>query len=251
MRAFFSPDWATPESVSSAQSLRTGGFSAKPYDQLNLGVFSPDPQVEKNLRHFTQVAGLPHEPRFMQQTHSCKVVELGPGHASATHGFAKADACFTRTPGIVCGVLTADCVPVLVSDNTGSVVAAVHAGWRGLHGGILAKTLQAMDITPNRLSAWIGPAIGYSHYAVDAEFREKFIHKEPALAALFYRSEDHQWHADLKRIARYQLQHLGVDRIAQSPLCTHENKHLFYSHRRDSQRLGDTGRQASLIWIAP
>jgi len=250
MRAFFNPDWAHPEHVSSAQSVRTGGFSSKPFDQLNLGVFSPDPQVKKNLQHFSQRAGLPHEPRFMQQTHSNKVVELGPEHGQAGQGFAKADACFTRTPGIVCGVLTADCLPVLLSDDSGSVVAAIHAGWRGLLGGIIGKTIQAMQVSPSHLSAWIGPGIGYSHYAVEADFRERFVRQEPKLADFFYLSESNQWHADLKRIARYQLQDCGLARVAQSPLCTYENKHLFYSHRRDSRRLGQTGRQASLIWIA-
>ncbi len=249
MPTHFRPDWQQPEKIRSVQTVRTGGFSQKPWDSLNLGVFSTDPAVPENLRLLTAEAALPHEPRFAQQTHSSTVVELHRHNRPAEHGFATADACITRDPGVVCAVLTADCLPVLLADKAGSVVAAVHAGWRGLYGSIIRKAIAAMGVSAESIHAWIGPGIGYGHYTVGEDFRQRFVAKDPALADCFYLSEKGQWHADLKRIAHHQLQQSGVHTIAQSPLCTHENKALFYSHRRDARRLGDTGRQASLIWI--
>ncbi len=250
MRTFFNPEWKHPNNVLSIQSLRTGGFSTAPFESLNLGVFSSDPAIHKNLQHLTTHAHLPHEPRFLRQTHSAKVVELDESHRSAKQGFVQADACITRIPGVICGVLSADCLPILLCDAPGTVVAAVHAGWRGLYSGIIAKTIQAMAVPPCNLSAWIGPGISYSHYAVDVAFRQRFIEKDPHLAKHFYYSNDSgQWHADLKGIARHQLQRCQVKSIAQTPLCTFQNPSLFYSHRRDTRRQGDTGRQASLIWL--
>ncbi len=248
MRTFFNPGWSHPANVLSVQSLRAGGFSTAPFDTLNLGVFSADPQATKNLQHLAHNAALPHVPRFMRQTHSDTVIELTRQCVQADHGFTRGDACFTRQPGVVCGVLTADCLPILLSDHAGTVVAAIHAGWRGLFSGIIAKTIQAMAATG--LSAWIGPGIGYAHYVVSADFRQRFVDRDPACAPFFYWSEkQQQWHADLKRLAKHQLVHAGVTDIAASPLCTYANPDLFFSYRRDHQRLGDTGRHACFIWI--
>ena len=234
------PDIFCNQSVGSMQSTRLGGVSKKPYDSMNLGVFSNDENAKKNLSLITEV---PHEPTFMEQTHGNKVVEYH--HKPKFHGEFKADACFTKEKNIVCAILTADCLPVLITNQDSTVVAAVHCGWRGLYADILKQTVLKLGIEPKTLQCWLGPCVSYKPYQVDEKFRQKFVLKNKDFAHCFYLDKKKKWHADLKKIAVTQLEFLGVTQISQSPYCTYDNKNLFYSYRRD----GQTGRMASMIWL--
>jgi len=234
------PDIFSPQAIASIQTTRLGGQSQKPYDSMNLGVFGKDEQALDNSK---LIAGVPHKPIFMQQLHSNTVVEYRS--IPEYHGQFKADACFTREKNILCAVLTADCLPVLIADESASTVAAVHCGWRGLFADILEKTLSQLKVDNTKLYCWLGPCISYKPYRVDAEFRQKFVRKNKEFAHCFYLDKKKHWHADLKKIAVIQLEALGVKHISQSPYCTHDNKNLFFSYRRD----GETGRMASMIWL--
>ena len=237
------PDLFEDSKIKSLQTTRIGGLSKKPYHANNLGIFGTDENAENNLKLLKSTYDLPHSPVFLEQIHSAKVEEYKK--LPQTHGLIKADACFTRENNIICAVLTADCLPVLISDTNNSIVAAVHCGWRGLYANILKETLEKMNVNNNKLLCWLGPCISYKPYRVDEKFRENFVKKDAQLAHCFYRNAKGGWHADLKKIALTQLQQLGVQNIVQSPYCTFDNKNLFYSYRRD----GETGRMASMIWL--
>ena len=237
------PSFFSHKSIKSLQTTRQGGQSAKPYDSMNLSVFNQDENAQKNLSHLTELQNLPHNPTFMKQAHTNKVVEYNDPPQS--QGIHEADACFTRGKNIICAILTADCLPVLMADDKASVVAAVHCGWRGLYTNILSNTFEQLKVSAKDLNCWLGPCISYKPYTVDEEFRQKFVLKDQQYSHCFYHNKQGGWHADLKRIAVHQLKLLGIESIAQSPYCTYDNKSLFYSYRRE----GETGRMASLIWL--
>lgn len=238
------PDKFNNSSFKSLQTTRMGGVSDRPYDSLNLGVFGQDKsQAYANIDQIVQSSNLPHSPIFMDQIHSDKVVEYKT--KPLQHGEHKADACFTKEKGIICSVLSADCLPVLIVDKQASIVAAVHCGWKGLYSEILKHTIEKLKVATDELRCWLGPCISYKPYRVDEKFRQKFVLKNSQYAHCFYQNKKGGWHADLKKIAVYQLEELGVKDIIQSPYCTFENKNLFYSYRRD----GETGRMASMIWL--
>ncbi len=239
------PEIFSNKGIQSLQTTRIGGHSNKPYDSMNFGCFSGDPHVESNLSLLSQKYDLPHLPVFMQQVHGNQIVEYTD--VPNEHGHTSADGCFTRKPNIICAILTADCLPVLLADKSATMVAAIHCGWRSLHADILGKAIGKFGIEPSELSCWLGPCISYQPYRVDEEFRQRFVNKNPHLAHCFYQHKKTGWHADLKQIAVTQLNALNVKTIAQSPYCTHGNKSLFYSYRRDSE----TGRMASMIWLNP
>ncbi len=234
------PDIFCSQTVGSIQTTRLGGVSKTPFESLNLGVFGEDENAKKNLGLIT---GVPHKPIFMQQPHANKVIEY---HKKPNfHGEFKADACFTKEKNIICAILTADCLPVLISTTDATVVAAVHCGWRSLYAEILKHTISQLEVNPATLQCWLGPCISYKPYQVDEQFRQKFVLKNKDFAHCFYLDKKKKWHADLKKIAITQLKSLGVTQISQSPYCTHDNKSLFYSYRRE----GETGRMASMIWL--
>ncbi|MCF6318136.1 MAG: peptidoglycan editing factor PgeF [Proteobacteria bacterium] len=238
------PEIFTNITIQSLQTTRMCGRSTKPYDSLNLGVFGPDKANGlANLENLSQSQNLPHKPVFLQQIHGNKVVEYIS--SPKAHGEIQADACFTKQKRVVCTVLTADCLPVLIADKQATVVAAVHCGWKGLYSEILKNTIKQLNVNPQDLQCWLGPCISYKPYRVDEKFRQQFVLKDKQYAHSFYQNKKGGWHADLKKIAVYQLESLGVKEIAQSPYCTHDNKNLFYSYRRD----GETGRMASMIWL--
>lgn len=238
------PDLHNYHNIRSIQTTRLGGNSQKPYDSLNLGVFGKDKiNAVENIDIVKESQNLIHTPIFMQQVHANKVVEYTK--TPTTHGEIHADACFTKKKNVICAVLTADCLPVLIADKQATVVAAVHCGWKGLYSEILKNTIQKLGVDPKELQCWLGPCISYKPYRVDEKFRKQFVLKDKQYAHSFYRNKKGGWHADLKKIAVYQLESLGVVEITQSPYCTHDNKNLFYSYRRD----GETGRMASMIWL--
>jgi YfiH family protein len=190
----------------------------------------------------------------LNQVHGNTVFELVSPPLQRGEITPEADACMTREPGLVCVVQTADCLPVLFCDEAGSVVAAAHAGWRGLAGGVLEETVKAMDVAPGRILVWLGAAIGPDAFEVGEEVREAFI-SQHALAGVAFRpalpgtldEAPRKWLADIYALARIRLAAVGVERVYGGGLCTFRDGARFYSYRRDQR----TGRMASLIWLEP
>ena len=235
------PDWSAPSNVRAVVSTRQGGVSQGPYASLNLGTHVGDDAVAvaENRRLFSDAAGLATAPGWLNQVHGCDVVA-----ASAQSG-ASADACWTTQPGMPCAVLTADCLPVLFADRDGSCVAAAHAGWRGLAAGVLEATIASLPVPPQRLLAWLGPAIGPDAFQVGDEVRATFVAVAREDAAAF-RPDGTRWRADLFALARARLMRCGVGYISGGGICTVSQHEQFFSHRRE----GVSGRFASLIWLA-
>ena len=235
------PDWPAPPGVFSRMTTREGGISRPPWASLNLGDHvGDDPRhVAENRARLRRQ--LPAEPFWLQQVHSANVVEAGSG-------MIEADAAFSRRSGCVCSVLTADCLPVLFCDRAGSVVAAAHAGWRGLAHGVLEATVAAMQVPPAEILAWMGAAIGPQAFEVGDDVRQAFVSRH-AEAAIAFRpasaAASGKWLADMYQLARIRLQHAGVSSIYGGGRCTFSEADHFYSYRRD----GVTGRMASLIWL--
>ncbi len=233
------PDWPAPARVKSLMTTRAGGVSHAPWASLNLGDHVGDDPAHVAANRARLHRHLPAEPGWLAQVHSARVVELG------REPNPEADASFTRTPGQVCAVLTADCLPVLFCDRAGSVVAAAHAGWRGLANGVLEATVAAMQVPPGDILAWMGAAIGPQAFEVGDEVREAFIAQHAEAAAAFVPHAPGKWLADIYRLARIRLDHAGVQAIYGGGRCTFSESETFYSYRRD----GVTGRMASVIWL--
>ncbi len=231
------PDWPAPANIRAGTSLRSGGISLPPYDSLNLAdhVGDDPAAVTENRRHLQ----LPSEPIWLQQTHSTRIVDAAHCTASQT----EADGSYTSQTNIICSVLTADCLPLLICDRSGSQVAAIHAGWRGLAAGIIEKAIATLPANPDELLVWLGPAIGSNAYEVGNEVREIFIAHDPAAKAVF-RAVQEKWRMDIYQLARQRLQVLGVTNIYGGDHCTFHEQEQFYSYRRD----GICGRMVSLIW---
>jgi polyphenol oxidase len=249
--AWVEPDWPAPSGVRALSTVRSGGVSLAPYSSLNLGGHVGDlPEaVAENRRRLVVEAGLPAEPLWLAQVHGIAVADLDARMSldvtGAAASMAAADAAFTRRPGRICAILTADCLPVLLTEQSGAVVGAAHAGWRGLAGGVIEATVRAMDGPPERLMAWLGPAIGPEHFEVGAEVREASLKEDPGAERAFTLNARGRFMADLGALARRRLEALGVGRIYGGGQCTHADAERYFSHRRD----GVTGRQATLIWL--
>ncbi|MHB1085535.1 MAG: peptidoglycan editing factor PgeF [Thiobacillus sp.] len=236
----FQPDWPAPPGVNSLMTTRVGGVSGAPWTSFNLGDHvGDDPgHVASNRARLRQ--HLPAEPGWLRQVHSARVVELG------CVSNAEADAAFTHQKGQVCAVLTADCLPVLFCGRAGSVVAAAHAGWRGLANGVLEATVAAMQVPPGEVLAWMGAAIGPLAFEVGDEVRQIFVAQHPeAVVAFAPHPTPGKWLADIYQLARIRLNHVGVHAIYGGGRCTFSEADSFYSYRRD----GVTGRMAALIWL--
>jgi YfiH family protein len=159
---------------------------------------------------------------------------------------AQADASFTRQRGVVCAVLTADCLPVLLCDDQATVVGVAHAGWRGLAAGVIEATVAAIGEPGERLIAWLGPAIGPQAFEVGGEVRDAFIAHDPNAASAFAASDNDKWLCDIHQLARQRLHAMGIRRATSADSsCTVIDEQRFFSYRRD----GVTGRMASLIWL--
>jgi hypothetical protein len=183
---------------------------------------------------------LPAEPKWLLQVHGARVVD-----ADRLQLPVEADAAVARNPGSVCTVMVADCLPVLLTDRAGSVVAAAHAGWRGLAAGVLENTVRAMGTAPDKLLAYLGPAIGSSAFEVGADVRDAFLARSADAATAFVAHKPGKWLADLSALARQRLRASGVTQIYGGGLCTYSNPRRFFSYRRDKI----TGRMAALIWL--
>ena len=237
------PDWPAPANVRAAVTTRTGGASHAPYDSLNLGTHvGDDPAaVRANRAHLRASLALPAEPLWLKQVHGVVVVDAAQGGVEP-----QADGVFAAQPGAVCVVLTADCLPVLLCNRTGTKVAALHAGWRGLAGGVIEAGVKAMGVPANELLAWLGPAIGPTSFEVGPEVRAAFVQHDAQAALAFRAVRDGKYLADLYQLARQRLQRLGVAAVYGGGFCTVTERARFFSYRRD----GVTGRMASLIWLS-
>jgi YfiH family protein len=243
--ALIKPDWAAPARVHAVATTRTGGDSRAPWASLNLGdhVGDDPASVVQNRVSLRDELGLPGDPVWLQQVHGTTVVE-----AARAGSRVAADASWTTSPGVVCAVLTADCLPVLFCNRAGTHVAAAHAGWRGLTAGVLESTvawLAADGVRPDALLAWFGPAIGPGGYEVGVEVRDAFLRADPAAGSAFRPNRPGHWLLDLYAAARQRLHRAGVTAISGGNFCTLTEPERFFSHRRD----GVTGRQATLIWL--
>jgi YfiH family protein len=242
------PNWPSPANVHALQSTRNSGYSTAPYHSLNFGNHVKDNpmHVAQNRQLLSQI--LPSEPVWLNQVHGIEIVD-----AANTNCLPNADASFTTQKNVVCVTMTADCLPVLLCDKAGSVVAAVHAGWRGLCDGVLDasihKVCRAAQIKPADLMAWLGPAIGPNAFEVGIEVRAQFIEKDKKAVSAFKLQGD-KFLANIYLLAVQRLNNVGVTLIYGSGhdenFCTFTDKERFFSFRRD----GDTGRMATLIWLA-
>lgn len=248
---WFEPEWPVPKGVRALSTWRgdpggdgtggAGGVSRAPYAGFNLGdhVGDEPPAVAENRRILRSGAGLPAEPMWLSQVHGSVVADL-----DAEDRYGPADAAMTRQAGKVCAILTADCLPIVLATESGDMVAAAHAGWRGLAAGVIGATVRAMAAQPERLIVWLGPAIGPLHFEVGGEVRQAFLSGDPGAGDAFKANSADKFMADLGMLARRQLKRLGVKRIYGGGECTYARSDRYFSHRRD----GVTGRQATLVW---
>ena len=241
------PDWPAPDRVRALSTTRAGGVSGRPWDSLNLGSHvedNPD-NVEQNRLRLAESAGLTSERiGWLNQVHGTDVVELTPDNVGQ---IAKADASYTRHPGIACAILTADCLPVVLADSEGTVVGAAHCGWRSLCGGVIENLVNVMAVAPKTLQAWLGPAIGPDSFEVGPEVRDAFLEHDPKAARAFKTEGARSGHfmADIYALATLRLNNLGVATVTGGGLCTVQDSDRFFSYRRD----GQTGRMATLVWL--
>ena len=231
-------DWRLNEAVVAGCTARAGGVSTGNYSSLNLGAHvGDDPDnVRTNRRRFVEACGLPAEPVWLSQVHGVDVaIEPSGGEA--------ADAVLSRTPGTVCAVMVADCLPVLFSTDDGSEIAAAHAGWRGLAGGVLERTINAFEAPPGSINAWLGPAISQAAFEVGRDVREAFLAGDAGDEDCFRPNAAGRWQADLYGLARRRLAASGVARVSGGGFCTYRDPERFFSFRRD----GQCGRLACFV----
>ncbi len=233
------PDWPAPANIKAATTLRKGGFSTGQYHSLNLAMHVGDDvdKVQQNRALIQSSLNLPAEPVWLEQVHGNKVVN------AATAGInEQADASYSDRLGVVCAVMTADCLPLLLCDTEGSCIAAVHAGWRGLLAGVIANTVKAMN--KDDLLVWLGPAIGPTWFQVGREVKDAFVNQDSDYSAAFTAQSREKWLADIYQLAKIHLAALGITGVYGGDFCTYSEPERFYSYRRDRQ----TGRMTTLIW---
>lgn len=236
-------NWPAPDWLNAGTSLRYGGVSDPPYDSLNLGLHVNDNEqhVIENRRRLAARLNLPSEPTWLRQVHGNRIVDLEQGSHDLT-----ADGAMTGSPGMVCAIMTADCVPVLFCDTQRRTVAAVHAGWRGISRGIISKAAELFPSADN-IMVWVGPHIQPRHYEVDQPVYDGCIAQCPQFSTAFMPARSGHWLADLGEMITIALKNAGITRIYHNDDCTFANDRDFFSHRRD----GITGRMATLVWISP
>ncbi len=232
--------WPAPPWVKAGTTTRRGGVSRPPFDSFNLaGHVHDDPAaVAQNRRRLRRLCALPDEPRWLQQTHSNRVIRAGDG------GAITADAIYTDRPDTVCAILTADCVPLLLCDRAGTMIAAIHVGWRGLCTGIIENALRSPGTAAGSLLGWLGPHICADHYEVGEEVRDACLRRYRSAAEAFRENDSGRWQCSLKTLITRILEDHEVA-VSDSGHCTFGEADRFYSYRRSRE----TGRMATLIWM--
>jgi YfiH family protein len=248
MLNLITPNWSAPKHIKAFSTTRIGGVSEGAYQGLNLGghVHDQPDHVAANRNLLNSHLALSSPLCWLNQTHSTKLLKIN----SNTKNSVEADAAWSDINNQVCVVMTADCLPLLITDKKGSFVAAIHAGWRGLCDGIIEKSLahicNELNISSNECIVWLGPCIGKTAFEVGVEVRNEFIEHDEQAVTAFTVYQD-RYLADLQQLARLRLAPFNVAEITASEHCTFSEPELFYSYRRD----GITGRMASLIYIEP
>jgi YfiH family protein len=239
----FACDWPAPARVRSWQTTRRGGVSSGPYQTLNLALHVGDQPaaVATNRDRLAQALKLPGEPAWLEQIHGNRILDLDHGDQGP------ADGAVTARAGVVLAIMTADCLPVLLTAQDGRQIGAAHAGWRGLASGVLTGVVAQFDCKPTEIMVWLGPAIGPDAFEVGAEVRAAFVSADADAAAAFSENARGRWQADLHGLARLQLKRAGVDAIYGDTRCTYADSEQYFSHRREAP----CGRMASLIWLEP
>lgn len=242
MSPLITPQWPAPANVRACSTTRAGGVSQAPWDSLNIGAHvGDDPAaVAANRQRLVEMANLPAMPHWLEQVHGVDVVRL----SAAQQTPLRADSAITRERGVVCAIMTADCLPVLFCSADGTEVAAAHAGWRGLSAGVLEQTIAQFHCQPSEIHAWLGPAIGPEAFEVGAEVRDAFLAQD-VRAAQAFRATGKKYYADIWLLARQRLLAAGLHSISVEPRCTWHESDDFFSFRRN----GSTGRMVSLIWL--
>jgi len=244
------PDWPASAAVQVAFTTRIGGVSSGRFTSLNVATHVGDDAVAvaENRRRLRAALALPAEPLWMRQIHGIGVCDAdAAGGAPAPAGPPTADAAVTRTPGRVLAIQVADCLPVVFATADAKVVAAAHAGWRGLAAGVLEAVVAAMGAPASWLHAWIGPAISATNFEVGTEVRTAFVAVDPRAGIAFEPNARGRWQCDLALLASQRLATLGLQSVSNCRLCTHADAGRFFSYRRD----GETGRQTALVWLRP
>ena len=238
-----------PVNVRAYTTLITGGFSTGGYSEYNLAAHVDDDlsAVKENRTKLIEDLALPSEPVWLDQVHSDTVIHVDEKIALEQSGTSvlQADASVTEKKGVVCAVLTADCLPVFLCNRSGTEVAVAHAGWRGLHAGVISNTLNAMKSSVDNLLASLGPAIGPEVFEVGEEVMQVFVDKDDLNASAFVESRKGHYLCDIYRLARIELQSAGVKQVTGGNFCTYSERDRFYSYRRQKK----TGRMANLIWL--
>ena len=241
---FIIPNWPAPANVKALQTTRAGGVSHAPYVSLNLGAHVNDDAIAVVQNRQLLSPYLPSEPVWVNQVHGIEVID-----AAQSTCLQNADASFTTKANVVCVTMTADCLPVLLCDQAGTVVAAVHAGWRGLCDGVIEAAVNKFSVVPSEILAWLGPAIGPNAFEVGEDVRQQFIQQD-SCAEQAFSAFDEKWLCNMYLIAQQRLTKLGVRQIygggINEDFCTYTDETRFFSFRRDNV----TGRMASLIWLA-
>ena len=244
--AWVAADWPVPSHIHAGSTLRSGGVSKPPYDQLNLGLHVNDEQgcVLTNRERLAKELKLPAEPVWLNQEHGNNIIRLDSQEDSETT-INTADGSYATETNQVCVVMTADCLPLLLCDTDGTQIAAIHIGWRGFSKNIVSVALEKFTCPHDKIIAWLGPCISADHYEIDATIYNATRKIFAGAEECFIETNEGHWLMDLKQLVYKQLITLEVRHIYTSPYCTYSDQTRFFSHRRD----GITGRMASLIWM--
>ena len=251
------PQWPAPGHVHAVFTTRAGGQSAAPFDSLNLGDHVGDQPLDVAFNRATLHQAIGAQPVFLSQVHGTHVAWLSDTSLDGT----QADACMTDQPGVACTIMVADCLPVLLTNTQGTLVAAVHAGWRSLagQGGVGILELACKPFRPLvqvnsaqvaiNFIAWLGPCIGPQKFEVGPDVMDAFVAHDPLSQSMFTPHTPGKWLANLQGLARLRLAALGVTQVygndGSRDWCTVSNPSRFFSYRRD----GVTGRMAASIWL--
>ncbi|CAH9063747.1 Polyphenol oxidase [Pseudoalteromonas holothuriae] len=236
------PNWPMQHVVGGLSTTRAYGCSNGPFTGLNLAYHVGDSAVDVDANHHQLLNYLPCPAHWLTQVHGAEVVEVNC--EQPMYPWPKADALYTRLRQQPLAIMTADCLPILVCDQQGLEVAAIHAGWKPLVKGIIGNTLGIFQSSPKQLVAWLGPAIGAQQFEVGGEVKSQFCDFHKAHTNDFIEQGNGKYLGDIYAIARRQLNLLGVGQVFGGEYCTVSQRELFFSYRRD----GQTGRMASLIW---
>lgn len=239
--SFIYPEWRAPKRVRALITTRKGGVSRGVFSSLNVGLHVGDDaeSVLKNRAMVQQEVSVP--VAYLNQVHGTTVVQA----TDALDRLLDADAVVDNTGQAACAVMTADCLPVLFCDRAGTVVAAAHAGWRGLAAGVLQNTIRQMNVPTVEIMAYLGPAIGAEAFEVGQEVYDAFVAQHECAHEAFQPLAKGKYLADIYFLARKILRHEGVTQISGGDYCTVLERDTFFSYRRD----GQTGRMVSAIWL--